>query len=566
MDLSLLKFQFLQLLPNSSEILLIFYFFLILIIFANFNILNNLKFNTEYKNSNYFLNIFQGWIFFIIINLIFLILLDLSVFNSMIFFSIIFLFLLFIKKNFLLFPKVKFLKLYLVLIPYFFVLISLNPIGYDTLAFWIDLSDFIIHEDKLPVGILHDYYPPGIFFVESILQKLLIDRTYNFYGILSFFYLLCTFIFLSEILKIKNNFFLILIIFFNPALLNVYSFTAYHDFSLGFFIFLVYLIYYLNDFKLVNGKYSNHIVIILSFLPLIKTEGLIHSIFILLSMFIFEKKKNFSLSLYIKFIFIFLPFLIWKFHLVENDMVLRGLTIDKFMNRMNVEIILSFFSSIFSQMIERKAFFGSLIFLFFLYLFYRNEKFSKLSRCILLHILFFNAFLFYFYFGSMAIWEINVAHSFWRYNMQLSFSVIFAYILFFSTFEYKLSFFNKKSINFFLILLIITGPLFVLNKLRRDIFSTQVIIDSNIELISNRIENKTVGINAHHFYGSEYLINLLENYTNNNKIFKVKFDPANIKNNKIEYDIIMYIDKDLILGKNFIYENEGPKKGKITKF
>ena len=150
--------------------------------------------------------------------------------------------------------------------------------------------------------------------------------------------------------------------------------------------------------------------------------------------------------------------------------------------------------------------------------------------------------------------------------MQLSFSVIFAYILFFSTFEYKLSFFNKKSINYFLILLIITGPLFVLNKLRRDIFSTQVIIDSNIELISNRIENKTVGINAHHFYGSEYLINLLENYTNNNKIFKVKFDPANIKNNKIEYDIIMYIDKDLILGKNFIYENEGPKKGKITKF
>ena len=111
----------------------------------------------------------------------------------------------------------------------------------------------------------------------------------------------------------------------------------------------------------------------------------------------------------------------------------------------------------------------------------------------------------------MAIWEINVAHSFWRYNMQLSFSVIFAYILFFSTFEYKLSFFNKKSINFFLILLIITGPLFVLNKLRRDIFSTQVIIDSNIELISNRIENKTVGINAHHFYGSEYLINLLKN-------------------------------------------------------
>ena len=40
---------------------------------------------------------------------------------------------------------------------------------------------------------------------------------------------------------------------------------------------------------------------------------------------------------------------------------------------------------------------------------------------------------------------------------------------------------------------IITGPLFVLNKLRRDIFSTQVIIDSNIELISNRIENQ-IGI------------------------------------------------------------------------
>jgi hypothetical protein len=349
------------------------------------------------------------------------------------------------------------------------------------------------------------YYPiaSGIIpFASSLFTGKLIENSYSIYN---FFLLIIIFnLFFNEIknFKFKNykkfiTLFLIIYVFYNPGILNKFTFSSYADFSLG--VALLVLIR-----ELIHFRYRLSTIITISLISVlivnIKNVGLI-LVFISISSFIvsnfifsLEKIKNLKFNfknLSIPLFFSLLFFLIWRVNLSTNELSDNLVRYSDFFERLL--LFKEFLFRVGFMVLERKIFFFSSFSILIILTIFR-KFISHKNKILLMTSLFifisWNLFLFFMYFVWFSPQETLGAISYWRYNMILAPIIFYSLLMFLC--EINSKFFDKNEIRLkniitvLLSLFLILLPIKFVNKFRRDIFYPNIPQDFFV------IENKNI--------------------------------------------------------------------------
>ena len=147
-----------------------------------------------------------------------------------------------VKKNFI--SSIQFIKnnllFIIIILPLFIIIFNHKAVGWDSFTHWMPMAQKLINPSVKMEG--HGLYYPiasGIIpFASSLFTGKLIENSYSIYN---FFLLILIFnLFFNEIknFKFKNykkfiTLFLIIYVFYNPGILNKFTFSSYADFSLG---------------------------------------------------------------------------------------------------------------------------------------------------------------------------------------------------------------------------------------------------------------------------------------------------------------------------------------------
>jgi hypothetical protein len=476
------------LIPNLLEILtfisLLVFFFLNIFIGQIITKTNSLGVNFFTGYSICFIFLLFGFILFNSIKLIYfyygylLINFLLSIYFYKDITKIFISFIKFIKNN----------KLFIIIVlPLFVIIFNHKAIGWDSFTHWMPMAQkLIIPSVKLEGHGL--YYPIAsaiIPFVSTLFTVKLIENSYSIYN---FFLLIIIFkLYFKEIenFKFKNykkiiTLFLIIYVFYNPGILNKFTFSSYADFTLG-----VALLILINE--LINFRYSSRSIITISLVSAlivnIKNVGLVLvyiSIFsFIISNYIFSLEKinnlKFNLKkLSIPLFFSLLFFLIWRAHLSANELNDNIVRYNDYFERWG--ILKDFSHRVIFMILERKIFFFSsfsilLILIFFRkFISYKNKILLMTSLTIFIT---WNLFLFFMYFVWFSQEETMGAISYWRYNMIIAPIIFYSLLMFLC--EINSKFFDKNEIRLkniitvVLSILLILLPIKFIDKLRRDI-------------------------------------------------------------------------------------------------
>ena len=188
----------------------------------------------------------------------------------------------------------------IVLLPLFLIILNHKSIGWDSFTHWMPMAQKMINS-QVEVSGHANYYPIGstiIPFVSSLYTNQLIENSYAIYG---FFLLVVLFNIYSRDTnfytptktRILINLIIVLYVFFNPGILNKFTYTSYADFSLG--VISLVLFTELNKFE--NSLRSILSISLISILLInIKNTGLI-LLFLILFFFIISSKFYLKLKL-----------------------------------------------------------------------------------------------------------------------------------------------------------------------------------------------------------------------------------------------------------------------------
>ena len=135
-----------------------------------------------------------------------------------------------------------------------------------------------------------------------------------------------------KIIKKKFNFdflnlFIIslVLILFNPMIMNVYSFSSYEDFHVAYVLLVIFYYNYENNFDLIKILEKKIIyILLLSLLSVSKSTGFIHVGTILLSnliIYLYFNKIDLKIikKLFILSFFCFSQFILWQYHVINSD-------------------------------------------------------------------------------------------------------------------------------------------------------------------------------------------------------------------------------------------------------
>jgi hypothetical protein len=411
-----------------------------------------------------------------------------------------------VKKNFISF--IQFIKnnllFIIIILPLFIIIFNHKAVGWDSFTHWMPMAQKLINPSVKMEG--HGLYYPiasGIIpFASSLFTGKLIENSYSIYN---FFLLIIIFnLFFNEIknFKFKNykkfiTLFLIIYVFYNPGILNKFTFSSYADFSLG--VALLVLIR-----ELIHFRYRLSSIITISLISVlivnIKNVGLI-LVFISISSFIvsnfifsLEKIKNLKFNfknLSIPLFFSLLFFLIWRVNLSTNELSDNLVRYSDFFERLL--LFKEFLFRVGFMVLERKIFFFSSFSILIILTIFR-KFISHKNKILLMTSLFifisWNLFLFFMYIVWFSPQETQGAMSYWRYNMILAPIIFYSLLMFLC--EINSKFFDKNEIRLkniitvLLSLFLILLPIKFVNKFRRDIFYPNIPQDFFV------IENKNI--------------------------------------------------------------------------
>lgn len=481
--------NFNNLIPSVYEIYSVF----IIFILANLLLFTG---KAIFKENNIIINFCIGWS---LLSLIFLISLIVFRFNFVIttllyFIITVTILIKFININDI--KKIKILDFYF-LIPIFFILLSTKTFGYDSFAYILDRFLFILENDVLPIeddGIFRSGYTFTSLFVYYIS-----NYPFNFFienspAIFDFLLLCISAFFILEVLR-KNNFsnrifipISFLVIFYNPMIMNVYSYSSYEDLHVSFVLLSVYFFIYEKKANLTNLKFKELLVfgLLLSLLIVTKVTGVVHFVSIILgiSFFIlFLIKERLKKKIFIKYILaLFLslvPLFIWNYHLFSNNI----------QNQINFagfrsEVLFNFLNNYYLQFLEKKILlFLNLFFLIIPFFMSFFKNYLKISYQIIIFtfvpLFIWNIFLLFFeIFLQTESHAVNL-HNYFRFISQ--YSLVFTFLCLLIAIDLKNLIFDNYKANytflfhFFCIIFIIT-TLLNFEKIRRDINSNDIFL------------------------------------------------------------------------------------------
>tara|TARA_B100000989_G_scaffold295752_1_gene277433 strand:- start:129 stop:1850 length:1722 start_codon:yes stop_codon:yes gene_type:complete len=456
------------------------------------------------------------------------------------------------------------------ILPVLLVLASHKLRNWDTFTHWMLLSDSIFYTNNLPINVFHDYYVPGLYYLEFLLKRIISNpEIENFYIIFNL-YLIITVVF--SILKIFNNnlkFFPIVFVWviISPIFINYFTFSSYNDFALSCVLFAIYFFIYNEKLNIFNNNQNTIIFSLLSVLMvLIKTEGIIHIFLISSLIFINEiylnKFKNFRNILKYFFIVSFIYFL-WKFHLYSNSIDVRSIG-NPFQNKIYFN---EFLVGLKNNILDKKFFYIFTLLLLFYSFVGKNLIFNKIIKFYIIHLIFFSIFIVIFTFGAFPPEHIKKASSFWRYTSQLNGGLLILISIYLFKHNFIKNILSKLTVLFFIISLII--PLIFIHKFRQDIFVQEFHIQKNITLLKRHInkgDKVSVISNKPHYHSM-----ILYYYLPKKIIYsRSKYSAMTITENKIlindpvleEADFVIYLDKDYSSEENYliIIKNKELKK------
>ena len=502
--------NFSRIFPNTIELVNTFTLIILIFLLTNFgNFL--LK-----KKEPAIINFFLGWIFFYYFlffgNWIFNLELSLLI---KIFFLIITI-LLIINKHISFKIENYDLKILLILFPYFFILLSMKTIEWDSFAFWSYQTDYLINNDsfinsKSDQIFHHASYPQAkniIILSGSIITGVYSENLPSIFNFLILF-LTCNFFYL---LNKRYKYIFIFLTFCTPILITDKIFSHYHDFILGISILVtVYMISKISSVNLFNKLKNINIFyygMICSLTPIIKNVGIIHTfsaIFCFFSIFLFGVSilDKINYKFFKRFIFFVLTtilgWFLWKIYLISS-----GVSLHEYSNfgdhGLRFYIFKDFIFSAFNQIFERKIAMIILFLPLILFFFKNNKNFR-----IYIHFYFFitSIWLFFLlinYLTNFPEGNAKSASSFYRYLYQVIPLALYILINYISLNNNQK--FNKylPLINKFIIIIIMVFPLIFITKIRRDL--SPLYLDA--KLISNEIISFTDKNNKKIFLISEY--------------------------------------------------------------
>lgn len=531
--------------PGIVEIINVFN--LILLIYILIQIGKYLFQNSEPPLVNFFL----GWIIFyyflFIGNWFFNLNLSLLVKFFLITTSIIF-----IYKKLISVSQLKKLnwKILIILIPYFLVLLSMKTVEWDSFAFWIYQTDYLINNNTFidhNIGEIfhHASYPQAKNILISSSTIITGISSENLPSIFSFIilYLLANFFYYK---KKQNKYFLLFITFCTPILITDKIFSHYHDFILGVSILItVYIISkknFLSSFHKQSLKNIFLFGLIISLIPIIKNVGIIH-LFSIMSCFlcIFLYQSKFEKKIFLVFLkrFILLiiialtPWILWKIYIITS-----GLNLDEYSkfghHGFRFYIFDDIITSAVKQLFERKIALLIIFFPIFIILFKSSFDFKKEIIFYLFILIIWIIFLNINYLTNFPEMNAKKASSFYRYLYQVVPLSLYIFILYFNSLN--INFLNKKLkiLNKFIIFLILIFPLVFISKIRKDLlplYYDAYLVSKEIIYQKNNNDSKYLIISDYPSIQKE----IIAYYTN---ISKDNF----IFNNNSEYDFKIVID------------------------
>ena len=453
----------------------------------------------------------------------------------------------------------------IIILPLFLIIFNHKAIGWDSFTHWMPMAQKLIIPSVKMEG--HGlYYPIAsaiIPFASTLFTGKLIENSYSIYN---FFLLIIIFnLYFKEIkyFKFKNykrfiTLFLIMYVFYNPGILNKFTFSSYADFSLG--VALLILIK-----ELIHFRYTLRSIITISLISVlivnIKNVGLI-LVFISISSFVvsnyifsLEKIKNLKFilkNLSIPLFFSLLFFLIWRVNLSTNELSDNVIRYTDFFERL--AFFKDFLFRVAFMVLERKIFFFSSFSILIILAVFRkfiSHKNKILLMTSLVIFFFWNLFLFFMYFVWFSPQETLGAISYWRYNMILAPIIFYSLLMFLC--EVNSKFFDKNEIRLKNIITVLLGvflillPMKFVNKFRRDIFYPN--IPQGFFVIENKNIDKVLYIGDDASYQAERVSYYL---SDNFKYYKprvaefIHIDDIDFKNtdvNTLEDEIKVLINK-----------------------
>jgi hypothetical protein len=419
------------LIPNKNEIVALFsLIFLVFTFYSNGYLIS--------KKKDFNINFVVGWSLFSFVFILFGAILKIKLNYIIHFYTISSL--LIIIKNFKFYRFIG-LKKYFFLIPIFFLFLNSKSHGWDSFAFILDRTIYLLNNNEFPISQFRSNYP----FSSTLIHYYSNFYTKNFtenipalfdliliIGSIEIFYKL-----LSNNYKLSfSNLIIILciLIFFNPMIMNVYSFSSYEDLHVAYIILVIFYFNFENDFdlnKLLHKK--NTYIMLIGLLSISKATGFIHSGSILLSNFlIFIIFNNLDFRTFKNFIFLcfasFFQFFLWQYYLLINDIFVgnsfKGFRLEIFKN-----IIVNYYNQF---LVKKLLIFSNFIFMFaplFTYWVFKDNKINKMLIFISIPVFIWNFFHLIFFIFIQGYSNAIGFHNFFRYLSQFSLVFTAIYII-----------------------------------------------------------------------------------------------------------------------------------------
>ncbi len=557
--------NFEKLYPSVIEI--VNFFNLILLIYLLTQIGKYLFQNSEPALVNFFLGWIVFYYFLFIGNWFFN--LSLSLLAKLFFITI--LIILVYKKiiNISQFKKFDY-KVLIILSPYFLVLLSMKTVEWDSFAFWIYQTDYLINNKTFINSSLgemfhHASYPQAkniLISSSTIITGISSENLPSIFSLV-ILYLLANFFYKQ---KKQNNYFLLFITFCTPILITDKIFSHYHDFILG--VSILVAVYILSKKKFLLSFHTQSIKniflfgLVISLIPINKNVGIIH-LFSILSCFLFLslyqikfEKKIFSIFMkrfLLLIVIVLTPWILWKIYIIT-----AGLNLDEYSkfghHGFRFYIFSEIITSALKQIFERKI---ALLIIFFpiLIILFRSSFDYKKEAIFYLFILgVWIIFLNINYLTNFPEMNARKASSFYRYLYQVVPLALYIFVLYLNSLN--TDFINKKLklFNKLIIFLILIFPLFFISKIRKDLnplYYDAYLAAEEIIYHENKNNNKYLIISDYPSIQKE-IIAYYSNISKENIIFN--------SNSKYDFEIVIDDLKKINERRSYILNIDDQKK------
>ena len=470
--------------PSYNDLIsVLILFFLFFTFFANSRVLTNEK--------TIFMNVCIGWSPFSFIYLLFHIIfkLDLKVISLL--YTLISLVISFFYLKKINYNSKLSLKSFIFIIPLFFILLSTKTFGFDSFAYILKRTLYLMEYDIFPLEVFRSNYPLTSQLLHYFSNIHSNEFSENIPAIIDLIFLILMSLIIFHIFrlhKMNSKSFLVLsfiIVFFNPMIMNVYSYSSYEDLHLSFILMVVYFFLFRKNFSLKNFSNKDYLIFgsLLSLLSITKIIGIIISLSIIFSLIIISLIEKNKILKFFNYLIILIALccvqsFIWHFHIWQNEIFVgnefKGFRLEVLKNipinywyQFEVKKLLSL-----SNML---ALLSPLMLIFT-----KKKKIKRNIIIIFIPVFVWNLFLNVFMVFIQAETNALEYHNFFRYLSIFSgtFTLIII-VIFVNIFRNKF-FLNSKKYFYLLTILFIILTLINVKKIRRDLDFHEINLRKNL--------------------------------------------------------------------------------------